>query len=506
MTVNLILVASAVLVICAFVYAVIISPYLKLRYYRKQGIKTEFFPIVGNMMRDHRNTLKKGDFFHAWKYTGKEPAPKLIAKNVGTHAELILMDPNLIKEFTLNHDRYMKHPELFGLFIDLLGNGLIFAEGSHWKKHRKIISLSFHFELLTEMIPSIVSITEEFLDRIEKKDTSKVAILDEFQAITGEVIGRIFFGKKFADYKFRGHSITSFLGDLIARVSNEFFTPLYLLFGKKLVLSGLLPRHRKLLKDLVEFRNFCIELIRDRMNQLRADPASNQKKSMIELLMANSTSAEGTLTEDEVINEFMTFFLAGMDTTSHLVAIATYYALKEPEQKERLMNEINKFFEDPSKINIETLNKMEFTTAFLKETLRIASPAMVVFPRKAIVDHKLGEYHIKKDTLLVSSFVTNNFNPAYHDDPEKFDPDRWLTPSKTQKSIASNAFVFTPFSAGGRNCIGQHLAMNEARILLGLFLKKFTYKLSDPNFKLKLTHRFMYEPLEEIKYTLSRRE
>ena len=64
-------------------------------------------------------------------------------------------------------------------------------------------------------------------------------------------------------------------------------------------------------------------------------------------------------------------------------------------------------------------------------------------------------------------FLTNNSNPDHFSDPNTFDPERFLKEKHDQN------FVFTPFSAGGRNCIGQHLALIEAKVILARILSAF---------------------------------
>lgn len=64
-----------------------------------------------------------------------------------------------------------------------------------------------------------------------------------------------------------------------------------------------------------------------------------------------------------------------------------------------------------------------------------------------------------------------NYSPLYHEDPNTFKPDRWIDEnSKTFKSIKDHSYLFTPFSSGPRNCIGQHLALIEAKTILSRLL------------------------------------
>jgi cytochrome P450 len=92
------------------------------------------------------------------------------------------------------------------------------SEGRVWKKSRKVVSLAFHWELLKSMIPEVVQVTlETFKNIIKEKRFSDFNAIEGFQVITGEVVGRIFFGEKFSQNFIDGKSPTTFLADLIIR-------------------------------------------------------------------------------------------------------------------------------------------------------------------------------------------------------------------------------------------------------------------------------------------------
>jgi len=70
--------------------------------------------------------------------------------------------------------------------------------------------------------------------------------------------------------------------------------------------------------------------------------------------------------------------------------------------------------------------------------------------------------------------------------PEEFNPARWR-----DTSGKLDTYAYTPFSAGPRNCIGQHLP------IIAEFLKKFDFKLKE-GYKLKMLIRFLYELSDEL--------
>lgn len=155
----------------------IIKPFMLMKFYKSQGIPSEFIPIHGTFKKDYENVEKHGEFYYNWIQLARErPRPKAFAHNVGSKMRLVILEPEILKEFFTNHENYIKDPELISLFKTVMGNGLVFAEGSKWKKHRKILSSAFHYDFLKDIIPSLVKICEEFLDKLQGKDMSKVQI------------------------------------------------------------------------------------------------------------------------------------------------------------------------------------------------------------------------------------------------------------------------------------------------------------------------------------------
>jgi len=54
-----------------------------------------------------------------------------------------------------------------------------------------------------------------------------------------------------------------------------------------------------------------------------------------------------------------------------------------------------------------------------------------------------------------------------------FDPDRFLD-DRVQKYLTPNPFIFCPFNAGPRICLGQQFAYHEATFFLVRLLQQFT--------------------------------
>jgi len=164
------------------VWTLVIKTYLNVQFYVRQGLQSNFKPLVG-WVYDSQKSTNQGDFAIFLKNAANQiPKPRAIFGNLGNKVSIFLQDPSLFKEFFGHHDKYVKS-SIFDIFKVISPNGLLFSEGKIWKKHRKIVSMAFHYNFLKEITPEIVKISDEFLTKLKKTSIKKLDIMNEFQAI-----------------------------------------------------------------------------------------------------------------------------------------------------------------------------------------------------------------------------------------------------------------------------------------------------------------------------------
>jgi len=213
--------------------------------------------------------------------------------------------------------------------------------------------------------------------------------------------------------------------------------------------------------------------------------------------ITNASTVPPRLRRD-LIDSIKTFFFAGHDTTSSTISWCLYLLHRYPETQAKLTAELDEVFPPGTSAaeRIRTdpyiINKLEYTTACLKETLRIFPPASTLRalnkkhpasktkfmdPRTGI-EHNLDGVHVWPVAHLIHR------NKRFFPEPMKFIPDRFI-PGRTPfpdadlfKPAGKNAFQ--PFSVGPRNCIGQELAMIESKIVLALTAREFDFVLEYP--------------------------
>jgi cytochrome P450 len=94
--------------------------------------------------------------------------------------------------------------------------------------------------------------------------------------------------------------------------------------------------------------------------------------------------------------------------------------------------------------------------------------------RHANSDQEISGYEIKKDDcIFISPLLVHHSNKYWHY-PLDFDPDRFNKKINHQPHLTGDLnFVFIPFGAGPRECIGKELALIQIKMILKHFLSKF---------------------------------
>ena len=484
--------------ICAFIYKVLWEPEMRKRHFQKQGIKIIKITGIDHYGDLQRSLDRYGDALIAIRNEIREnPNIKMFAFQTGPMIAFAPMDAAYIKEFlAVDYHNYSK-THLIDFLSMIMGKSLLYQHGEDWKVLRKLTAKAFQFDVLAANLGRIEETADWLYDRAQNGNLEKFNALDEFQMGTGEVVGKTFFGDNLSDYTIEGKSICLALADLLREITQNSMSLLFFLFGMKLVKLNLLPSHRKALRNIKNFKTMCQKII-------DAQRASGKKtEGFLQTFFDAASDPEFSrfVTDDVIIDQFILMFIGGTDTTSHTLSLAMYFLERNPEMKARMEKELNEVWPEGVSVDITILNKLEYMHAFLKEVLRIGPPITWMIPRRALKNHKIIDIEISKGTNVALQFFAPHVNPKYYKNPEQFDPDRFLR-KDPEEGFNKEPFAFMGFSAGPRNCIGQHLAMLKAKIFLGKLLHRFEFKLPG-DYKFQMSQNEFYEPRYPLVFHLT---
>jgi cytochrome P450 len=115
------------------------------------------------------------------------------------------------------------------------------------------------------------------------------------------------------------------------------------------------------------------------------------------------------------------------------------------------------------------LRSLDYTRRVIQESLRLYPPVWAL-GRKCVQDTELGGHRIPAGSEVLYSIYAVHHDPKVYDNPEAFDPDRWLP--ERAKQVPRSAFM--PFGAGVRNCIGESFSWFETQTVLATLLQRWS--------------------------------
>ena len=185
--------------------------------------------------------------------------------------------------------------------------------------------------------------------------------------------------------------------------------------------------------------------------------------------------------KDAAVRQIRTFLFAGHDTSSSTLCYCYHYLSRHPQICASLIQEHNDVL-GPDVNEAESLlsnsphllNQLPFTTAVIKETLRLYPPASstrVGEPGFNIITPD-GRACPTEGLLVWSNHFAIHRNEDYWKRPDEFLPQRWLA-EKGDELYNSEKGSWRTFEHGSRNCIGQELAMMELKLVLAMTVRKF---------------------------------
>ncbi|KAK7748094.1 hypothetical protein SLS53_001346 [Cytospora paraplurivora] len=184
---------------------------------------------------------------------------------------------------------------------------------------------------------------------------------------------------------------------------------------------------------------------------------------------------------DIAISQLKIFMLAGHDTTASTLCFVYHLLTKNPKALEAVRTEHDEIlgkdvFETKDTIiaRPQLLNQLPYTSAVIKETLRLFPPAGTV--RQGPDDFFLtqpdtGLRYPTKGLMLWDCNIAGHRSEMFWPRPNDFVPERWFAKEGEPLYVRKN--TFRPFELGPRNCIGQELAALELRAILALTIREF---------------------------------
>jgi cytochrome P450 len=195
----------------------------------------------------------------------------------------------------------------------------------------------------------------------------------------------------------------------------------------------------------------------------------DEQKDALSLLMNARDSDVEPLSDDELIAEAVTLYIAGHETTAITLAWTLLLLERHPAIHAALMAELDVVLggRDPEP---DDLQKMVLLDRVIKESMRVLTTVPTLFMRVCADAATVGGFAVPKNSNVIISPLAAHHDPTLYPEPERFLPDRWL-------NITPSAYEYLPFGVGSRNCIGMLFAERALRLILPMILQRFRFSI-----------------------------
>jgi cytochrome P450 len=312
-------------------------------------------------------------------------------------------------------------------------NSLVFNDPPLHTRVRRLIMGALTRRAIEAMEPGLVSLVDSLLDKIEAQGGGDL-IEDFASAIPVEIIGNLLDVPHADREPLRGWSL-AILGAL-----EPSLTPEQEALGNRSV-------------------NEFLAYLRDLVAQRRQHPGDPEHDVLTRLIQGEKDGETGgdALSEVELLQNCVFLLNAGHETTTNLIGNALISLQEWPEQRMRLLSDLQQAPDESAEEQVLGLAVDEF--------LRFESSNQLG-NRRALQATQVNGVDLPAGALVTLCIGAANRDPAVYENPEQLDLRR-----TGNKHLA--------FGFGVHQCAGLSLARLEGRIAIGRFLRRF------PEYRLK---------------------
>lgn len=382
--------------------------------------------------------------------------------STGAGAMVFVNHPDLIKDLLVTHDRAFAKWFAVSRTRDLLGRGLFVSEGSHHQRQRKLVQPAFHRERIAHYAGIMAQCAVVARDRWRAGEAVEVAA--EMNRVTMSIVAKTLFGAE----------VDAEAGDIGRALS----TTLALL-----VRSTLPPDEAEEFEEARALLNAAVLRLIEQRRATRED-----RGDLLSMLLLAQDESDGRgMSDAQILDEALTIFLAGHETTANALTWTWYLLSQHPAAEAALHAELDAALGGRAPA-MEDFAALELTRRVFSEAMRLYPPVWAI-GRRARQDAELGGFHIAAGSVVVASQYITQRDARWFPEPERFEPARWLEEAvKTRPR-----FSYFPFSAGSRGCLGENFAWMESVLVLATIALRWRLELA-PGHRVELQPQLTLRP------------
>lgn len=196
-------------------------------------------------------------------------------------------------------------------------------------------------------------------------------------------------------------------------------------------------------------------------------------------------------TNAELVTLCSEFLNGGTDTTATALEWGIGRLMENPTIQNKMYQEIKTIVGD-KKVDENDIEKMPYLNAVVKELLRKHPPTYFTLTHSVTEPVKLAGYDIPMDTNVEFFVHGISHDPNVWSDPEKFDPDRFLSGREDADITGVKEVKMMPFGVGRRICPGLGMATVHVNLMLARMVQEFEWFAYPGNNKVDFSEKLEF--------------
>ena len=365
----------------------------------------------------------------------------------------ILAHPDAVRDVLVTHDKHFGKAPVLRWARWTLGNGLLTADGPLHKRQRPLIQPALHPKRLAGYADAMARHAATMAGGWA--DGGTIDVRREMMAVTLHIVAEALFGQALGpevdaistamDYNVRAfRRMLTPWGAVLAFVPSPFGIK-YLLARRRLL--GVMHR-------FVASRRASGDVRDDLLGRLIA---------------ARTPDGQPAMSERQLIDECVTLFAAGHETTATALTFTLWLLAHHPDVQERLSAEVSAVLLAPdARPSVDDVDQLPYARQVVSEAMRLFPPAWMQ-GRQALADVTINGTPVRRGSVVLLSQWLTHRDERWWPEPGTFDPDRFAPGTENDRP----RWAYFPFGGGSRVCVGEAFAWAELVIVLATVVRRW---------------------------------
>jgi len=380
--------------------------------------------------------------------------------SIGPQQLYLVVHPDGIKHVLQDNFHNYKKGENFKDkdFTLLVGNGLINSEGDAWRGQRRLMQPAFHHrQHIAAMVTLMTQVIEDLLETWHSIENAQIDIAAEMLELSQKIVIKALLSldpnsQETAQIIQAWHTVLAFHTERIW----AFF---------KIPLSVPTLKNVRFLQAVQTIDKIVYRIINERQQ------TDNNYDDVLSILMSAYDESGKSLSNELLRDEIVALFVAGFDTSATALGWVWYLLSSYPSVEAKLQAELTEVLSGRTP-TYEDIPRLKYTKMLIQEAMRLYPPVWILSMTN-IADDEICNYQIPAGSMIVLSPYVTHHHPDFWDNPEEFEPERWLP----ERCVDRLRYAYLPFGGGPRQCLGDVFVTTEIQLILAMVSQKFRLNL-----------------------------